>query len=171
MAQQSNSFTQSLNMKALMESDDYVNNTDKIREIKHSELILADIGKMCELKKTHHKMKVVEEEKYKHLCKTSCPFLYNNYTDIFNKVVCDELDMKMLVNFVQTLKQIEDGAIDQYDASVKVGTILKEMYVDSAMRRGQKIDDKYAGDAKKFVEPKPMTWKDWVTKVPQDPSF
>ena len=63
MAQQSNSFTQSLNMKALMDSDDYVNNTDKIRKIKHSELILVDIGKMCELKKTHHKMKLIANQK------------------------------------------------------------------------------------------------------------
>ena len=73
-----NTFTQSLNMKALMESDDYVNNTDVIREVKHSELILADIGKICELKKTHHKMKIVEEEKFKYLCQTSCPFLHSS---------------------------------------------------------------------------------------------
>jgi hypothetical protein len=157
-----NTFTQSLNMKALMESDDYVNNTDRIREIKHSELILGDIGKICELKKTHPKMKVVEEEKFKYLCQTSCPFLYSNYTDIFNKVVNDELDLKMMVEFVQTLKQIEDGAIDQYDASVKVGTILKEMYVDSAMRKGAKMDEKYGGgEPKKYVEPKAMSWSDF----------
>ncbi len=145
-----------------MESDDYVNNTDRIREIKHSELILGDIGKICELKKTHPKMKVVEEEKFKYLCQTSCPFLYSNYTDIFNKVVNDELDLKMMVEFVQTLKQIEDGAIDQYDASVKVGTILKEMYVDSAMRKGAKMDEKYGGgEPKKYVEPKAMSWSDF----------
>ena len=161
----SQTITQSLNMKALMESDDYVNNTEKIRQIKHSDMILADVGKLCELKKTHHKMKIVEEEKYKHLCQTSCPFLHNNYTDIFNKIVNDELDMNMLVNFVQTLKQIEDGVLDQYDASVKVGTILKEMYVDSAMRRGQKLDEKYASDATKFVEPKQMSWKDYKEKT------
>jgi len=161
----SNSFTQSLNMKALMESDDYVNNTEKIREIKHSERILVYNGKISELKKTHHKMKIVEEEKYKYLCQTSCPFLYANYTDIFNKVVNDELDMNMLVNFVQTLKQIEEGSLDQYDASVKVGTILKEMYVDSAMRRGQKIDEKYAADATKFVEPKSLSWKDYKATI------
>ena len=145
-----------------MESDDYVNNTDRIREIKHSELILADIGKICELKKTHPKMKVVEEEKFKYLCQTSCPFLHSNYTDIFNKVVNDELDLKMMVEFVQTLKQIEDGAIDQYDASVKVGTILKEMYVDSAVRKGAKMDEKYGGgEPKKYVEPKAMSWADF----------
>ena len=160
-----NTFTQSLNMKALMESDDYVNNTDRIREIKHSVLILADIGKICELKKTHPKMKIVEEEKFKHLCQTSCPFLHSNYTDIFNKVVNDELDLKMMVEFIKALKQIEDGAIDQYDASVKVGTILKEIYVDSAMRKGAKMDEKYGAETKKFVEPKAMSWADFKKGV------
>lgn len=159
-----NTFSQSLNMKALMESDDYVNNTDRIREIKHSESILVDIGKICELKQTHRKMKIIEEEKFKHLCQTSCPFLYNNYTDIFNKVINDELDMKMMVEFVQVLKQIEEGKIDQYDASVKIGTILKDMYVDSAMRRGEKIDEKHAAEATKFVEPRSLSWKEFKEK-------
>ena len=159
-----NTFSQSLNMKALMESDDYVNNTDRIREIKHSESIMVDIGKICELKQTHHKMKIIEEEKFKHLCQTSCPFLYNNYTDIFNKVINDELNMKMMVDFVQVLKQIEEGKMDQYDASVKIGTILKEMYVDSAMRRGEKIDEKHAAEATKFVEPRSLSWKEFKEK-------
>jgi hypothetical protein len=64
---QKNSFVQGLNMKALMESDDYVNNTERIRELKHSESILVDIGKLCEIKKTHFHMRMVEEEKYNHL--------------------------------------------------------------------------------------------------------
>ena len=54
-----NSFTQSLNMKSLMNSDDYVNNTERIRELKHSELILEDIGKLCRIKKDHFHMKMV----------------------------------------------------------------------------------------------------------------
>jgi hypothetical protein len=86
------SFTQGLNMKSLMESDDYVNNTDKIRALKHSEDILLDIGRICELKKTHPNMRMIEEEKFGNLCRGACPFLYNNYTDIFNKVLKDELD-------------------------------------------------------------------------------
>ena len=159
-----NSITQSLNMKALMESDDYVNNTEKIKTVKHSEDILADIGKICELKKSHPKMKIVEEEKFKHLCQTSCPFLYNNYTDIFNKVVNDELDLKMMVNFIQILKQIEEGVVDQYDASVKVGTILREIYVDSAMRRGDNLDKEHAAEAPTFVEPATISWKEYKQK-------
>lgn len=158
------SFTQGLNMKSLIESDDYVNNTDRIRSLKHSEDILADIGRICELKKAHPNMKIVEEEKFAHLCQTACPFLYNNYTDIFNKVLKDELDLKMMVNFITVLKQIEDGTMDQYDASVKVGTILKEMYVDSAMRRGKNLDKAAAEDAPAFVEPVKMSWAEFKKK-------
>jgi hypothetical protein len=159
-----NSFVQGLNMKALMESDDYVNNTDRIRELKHSESILVDIGKLCEIKKTHPHMRMIEEEKYNYLCQTSTPFLFNNYTDIFNKVLKDELNMEMMVKFIFILKQIEDGILDQYDASVKVGTILREMYVDSAVRRGDNLDKENAEDAPIFVEPVKMSWKDFKEK-------
>ncbi len=158
------SFTQGLNMKSLMESDDYVNNTDKIRALKHSEDILADIGRICELKKAHPNMRMIEEEKFGNLCRGACPFLYNNYTDIFNKVLKDELDLKMMVNFISILKQIEDGTVDQYDASVKVGTILKEMYVDSATRRGDNLDKAAAADAPAFVEPVKMSWSEFKKK-------
>jgi len=160
----SNSFVQGLNMKALMESDDYVNNTDRIRELKHSESILADIGKVCEIKKLHPHMRMIEEEKFNHLCQTSAPFLFNNYTDIFNKVVKDELNMEMMVKFIFILKQIEEGVLDQYDASVKVGTILREMYVDSAMRRGDNLDKENADKAPIFVEPVKTTWKEFKEK-------
>ena len=67
--------------------------------------------------------------------------------------------------FIFILKQIEDGIIDQYDASVKVGTILREMYVDSAMRRGDNLDKKYEGDAPTFVEPVKMSWNDFKKKT------
>ena len=159
-----NSFVKGLDMKALMESDDYVNNTDKIRELKHSETILLDIGKLCEIKKNHPHMRMIEEEKYNHLCQTSAPFLFNHYTDIFNKVIKDELNMEMMVKFIFILKQIEEGVLDQYDASVKIGTILREMYVDSAIRRGDNLDKLNESNAPTFVEPVKMSWKDFKDK-------
>lgn len=159
-----NSFVQGLNMKSLMESDDYVNNTDHIRELKHSESILADIGKLCEIRKKFPNMRMIDERGYTDLCQNTVPFLYNHYTDIFNKVVKDELNMEMMVKFIFILKQIEDGIIDQYDASVKVGTILKEMYVDSAMRRGDNLD-KLNEVVPAFVEPVKMSWSDFKKKT------
>jgi hypothetical protein len=148
-------------MKSLMDSDDYVNNTERIRELKHSELILEDIGKLCRIKKDHFHMRMVEEEKYNHLCATSAPFLFSNYTDIFRKVLKDELDMKLMVDFIGILKQIEEGQLDQYDASVKVGTILRDLYVDSAIRRGDNLDKERGMSEPVFVEPKPVSWKDY----------
>ena len=161
----SNSFIQSLNMKSLMNSEDYVNNTERIRELKHSEKILEDIGKLCRIKKDHFHMKMVEEEKFNHLCETSAPFLFSNYTDLFRKVMKDELDMKMMVNFIGILKQIEEGQLDQYDASVKVGTILREIYVDSAMRRGDNLDKEHATEAPTFVEPASISWNEYKQKL------
>jgi hypothetical protein len=143
-------------MKALLNSDDYVNNTDKIRQLKHSEDILLDVGKICKLKQMHPKMKNLEEE-FKHLCQTSCPFLYNHYTDIFNKVFNDELDLKLLVKFVEVLKKIENGAADQYEASVEVGTILKEMYVDSALRKAGKLNSPVEPEIT-YKEGKSLSW-------------
>jgi hypothetical protein len=158
---------QGLDMKALMESDDYVNNTDRIRELKHSEKILEDIGKLCEIRKKHPNMRMMDEQGYNELCRNTTPFLYNHYTDIFNKVVKDELNMEMMVRFIFILKQIEEGVIDQYDASVKVGTILKEMYVDSAMRRGDNLDKLHESEAPTFVEPVKMSWAEFKGTVGQ----
>ena len=64
-------------------------------------------------------------------------FLYSNYTNIFNKIIKDNLDLNLLNNFLTVLKKIEDGECDQHEASVIVGNILKELYVDSAIRKEQ----------------------------------
>lgn len=123
------SFTHSLNMDSLMNSGEYIDNTEKIRQLKHSNLINADVEKICLLKQTNPKMRVIEEEKFKQLCVSSCPFLYTNYQVLFNKLVNDELNLKMLAEFLSVLREIESSTIDQYDASVKIGTILRDIYI------------------------------------------
>jgi hypothetical protein len=154
-----NSFVQGLNMKALMDSEDYVDNTAKIRELKHSELILEDIAKLCKLKQVYHHMRMTDEERFNIKCQNAVPLLFNSYTDIYNKVLKDELNMELMVKFVCILKQIEEGQLDQYDASVQVGTILREMYVDSAMRRAEKLDTESEKPA--FIEPVKMSWAEF----------
>jgi hypothetical protein len=41
---------------------------------------------------------------------------------------------------IQILKLIEDGMVDQHEGSVAVGKLLKELYVDSAMKTADNID-------------------------------
>ena len=69
-----------------------------------------------------------------------CNFLFTYYTDIYNKVKKDEIDLQLLFKFINILKNIEDGQKDQHEASYEVGTILKEMYVDSALKKSEKLD-------------------------------
>lgn len=93
------------------------------------------------------------------VCKRECAFLFNNYTEIFNKLMKDELDMAILAKMLVVLKMIEDEKVDQHEGSVMVGKILKELYVDSAIKRADHLDAG-RGEAKPAkVEGKDVSWK------------
>ena len=53
--------------------------------------------------------------------------------------------------FLNILKQIEDGELNQHEGSYLVGQHLKELYVDSALRNQQKME---ANERKKKVPKK-----------------
>ena len=57
------------------------------------------------------------------------------------------------------MREIEDGKLDQHEASFKVGTILKEMYVDSALKKIEKIE-KNSTECKK-TDKLPINNIDW----------
>ena len=50
----------------------------------------------------------------------------------------DELDLSILNQFLTKLRDIEEGVLDQHEASVEVGGLLKKLYIDSALRRDKK---------------------------------
>ena len=87
-------------------------------------------------------MKNTNFKLYKNILEQKCGFLWQNYTNLFNRLIKDELNLNILSAFINTLKQIEDGELDQHEASYKIGDVLKKMYIDSAMTRQKKIDDR-----------------------------
>ena len=93
-------------------------------------------------------------------CREGCPFLFANYTDIFNKLVLDEIDVGLFNKFIDILEKIEHGTCDQHEASFEVGKILREIYIDSAARKGSKLQ-------KDDVPPPPkrdhkeISWRDY----------
>ncbi len=93
--------------------------------------------------------------------------MFNNYTDIFNKVKKDEIDLTMLNKFLNVLKQIEDGKIDQHEGSYMVGTILKEIYIDSALKKAEKLDKKNSKKNKeeKTLKPVKISWREYKEKT------
>ena len=117
------------------------NTTNKIRELKHSKKIRENISHMLLLKKSHSRVKQSSPDTFRNMCEKQCNFLFNNYTNIFNKLLKDELNLKIMEQFLNVLYNIEEGHLDQHEGSYKVGQILKELFIDSALKQEKKISD------------------------------
>ena len=128
--------------------------------IKHSVLIRNDIRKL-DILNTNSELKKTDLEKFKEKCAAEAPFLYNNYTDIFNKMVSDELDLTIMTKLLVVLKLIEDATVDQHEGSVMVGKVLKELYVDSATKRMDNLDAQYEADKPVPIEGRKVSWKEF----------
>jgi hypothetical protein len=145
----------------MVDNSECENNTENIRKLKHSVLIRDDIRKMDTFKKANEALKASDPEKYLELCKETCTFLFNNYTDIFNKVLKDELDFTIMTKLLIVLKMIEDEKVDQHEGSVMVGKILKELYIDSAMKRGENLDKEHAKEKEAPNDGLQLSWKQY----------
>ena len=147
---------ESLNLKKLLDQNDWQDNTENIRKIKHSTKIRDDVRFIENLKLSWN-----GEGDFIELCREGCPFLYDNYTDIFHKAVKNELDLTIMTKLLTVLKLIEDEKVDQHNGSVMVGKILKELYIDSAMKRIDNLDKENAQESVPKVEPKKLSWHEY----------
>ena len=130
---------QKLQLQQMVSENNVENQTDLIRQLKHSHILRSNTNTLVFLK-----AKFREDKEKLHLeAMHECSFLYTYYTDIYNKIRKDELDLPLFYQFLDVLKEIEDGQLDQHEGSFKIGTILKKIYVDSALKRREKqvIDD------------------------------
>jgi hypothetical protein len=124
-----------LKLQEMIKANDSIDNTELIRQLKHSHLLQEDINQLLMLKaKYKNNMEKVSEE-----APVKCSFLFTYYTDIFNKIKKDEIDLKILNRFLNVLRLIEDGELEQEEGSVMVGTLLKEMYIDAALKKADKL--------------------------------
>ena len=60
------------------------------------------------------------------------------------------------------LRNIEDGEVDQHEGSFIVGTILKEIYIDSALKKGDKLDAEHATDSTNVRPTSPVNDVSWA---------
>ena len=150
--------SEKLNLKNLIRDYKHESTTDKIRSLKHSEKIREDITRMLELKKKYTR---IDKKTLRNMVEKQCSFLYGNYTNIFNKVYKENIDLNLLHNFLTILKTIEDGECDQHEASYKVGQLLKQIYIDSAVREADRKDKKLKKEKKPLKKPKKISWKEY----------
>lgn len=159
---------ETLNLNKLISEYDAEDNTAQIRKLKHSPLIFADIQKMETLKKSHAALRSENPDAFRDLVIEHTQFLFNNYGNIFNRLLNDEMDLDIMGKFLVILRMIEDGRCNQHEGSVAIGKLLKELYLDSAVRVGENLDKKYQEEAANTVEPeveaRPISWQQWQKK-------
>lgn len=149
-----------LQLQKLIKMNNVEDQTQQIRDLRHSSKLREEIEKLIELRNEYKEdlntLSIVSIEK--------CSFLFTNYTDIFNRVKKNEIDIPMLMMFIDTLSKIEDGEIDQHEGSYEIGKLLKQIYIDSALKKSEKIDKMY-DNKETTIEPIKISWKQWCTQT------
>ena len=150
---------QRLQLQNMIKANNVEDQTEFIRNLKHSQIIRNEVNTMILIKAKFRDddVKIHEE------CVNECNFLFTYYTDIYNKIRKNEIDINIFYKFLDVLKRIEDGELDQHDGSFLVGSILKELYVDSALKKAEKLN---TGDETKPEPKKPernVSWKQFKT--------
>lgn len=154
---------ESLNLKKLISEYNSEDNTVNIRRIKHSLRIKDDIEIIERMKRTHAELRKTSPDDFRALLQEHASFLYTNYTDIFNRIIKDELNLEIMYKFLIILKMVEDGRCNQHEGSVAIGKLLKELYIDSAIKIADNLDEKHKTEetAEQFQEERPISWQQW----------
>jgi len=146
----------------MIKANNVEDQTQKIRDLKHSNILRDEVNNMLKIKSLYkddyHKINIE--------CIVECNFLFTYYTDIYNKLKKDELDVNLFFKLLDVLKSIEDEEIDQHEDSFRVGTILNDIYIDSCLKKAEKFDQ----NAEPKIEPKrpeiQVSWKQFK-QLPQ----
>lgn len=145
-----------LNFNNMLKEQGVSDNTEKIRRLKHSSIIREQVAIMLDLRKKYTRL---DKKTMDRMIDSKCNWLFVHYTNLFNKLKKNQLNLSILDKFISTLAEIEEGKIDQHEGSVKVGQALKELYIDSALKQEQQREARIAKKNKKQKKPvSKLTW-------------
>ena len=159
--------TEKLQLDKMIKENDVEDCTNDIRQKRHSQRIREDVKNLLKLMKTKSRLRRRSENEYDDLLVANCPFLFNSYTDIFNKIKKEEINLSTLWKLLDVLKQIEDGKLNQHEGSHKVGKLLKTLYLDSAVRKADKLNHERESGEEARPEPKNLSWAEYKKKYSQ----
>ena len=148
---------QRLQLQNMIKVNNVEDQTELIRNLKHSHILRSEINTMVLLKAKYRN----DLEQFSNESINECNFLFSYYTEIYNKIKKDEIDLGILFKFIDVLRQIEENELDQHEGSFLVGTLLKELYVDSAVKKADKLNEEHEKNKEPEepkVEPMKISW-------------
>ena len=149
-------------LKQMIEHNNVTDQTDLMREKKHSGEILRCVLKIMELKESHGTLLKENKSKFEELALKDCGFLFFNYMQLYNTVLKENIDLTIMFRLIQILREIENGICDQHEGSYKVGKILKEIYIDGTLADINNKDNPI-----QKPEFKPIKWNAYKNNIVQ----
>ncbi len=151
---------QRLHLQKMISANNVEDQTGLIRNLKHSHILRENVNNLVMLKAKH----LDDMESLNLEAMVECNFLCTYYTDLYNKIRKDEIDLKILFQFIDVLHKIEDGLMDQHEGSFEVGMLLKKIYVDSALRKAEKLNAETGLSEPEYKGPQvDISWKQFKT--------
>ena len=151
---------QRLHLQKMIAANNVEDQTGLIRELKHSHILRENVNSLIMLKAQYPD----DPDSLNLEAMTECNFLFTYYTDLYNKIRKDEIDLKILFQFIDVLRKIEDGLMDQHEGSFEVGQLLKKIYVDSALRKAEKLNAETGVSEPEYKRPQvDISWKQFKT--------
>tara|TARA_B100000965_G_C19259368_1_gene612304 strand:+ start:130 stop:594 length:465 start_codon:yes stop_codon:yes gene_type:complete len=152
----------------MIKANDVEDVTEDIRKKKHSKKIRDDVTRMIDMKQKYSRLSKSNPQQYDTMLVSKCSFLFNNYTDIFNRVKKDEIKLSTLWDLLNVLEQIENGELDQHTGSYQVGKLLKSIYIDGAVMKAEKMDNKKNKKSNKPNTVKKISWAEYKAMNAKD---
>jgi len=146
-------------LRQMIEKNNVVDKTDQIRELKHSAKIREDIIALIQLKQEYAELLRTDKESFEKISVQKCRFLFFHYMELYNLILKESMDLKILDKLIDVLGRIENNELDQHEGSFLVGTYLKEIYIDGKLAESKRIDELYPSVPR--VDPKKIAWSEF----------
>tara|TARA_Y100000768_G_scaffold382198_1_gene362115 strand:- start:2366 stop:2803 length:438 start_codon:yes stop_codon:yes gene_type:complete len=121
-----------------MRENDVEDTTNKIRKERQSNQLKIDIKKLMELRSLYKSDQLFISE-----CEKKCRFLKTNQPKLYEKLTTNinKNTISITNDMINLLTQIENGIIDQNEASYSFGMLCKKLYIDPVIIDKKEIKD------------------------------
>jgi len=155
-------------LSEMISANNVTDQTPLIRELKHSAQLRTEIAKLLEIKARYEAEGNTDRDALNMEGMIECNLLSMGYTDLYNKIRTDDVDLSVLNKMLDVLQSIEEGKVDQHMASFEIGQVLKTLYVDSALKRAKKITDTTPEVSEYRGESEDISWNTWKRRIRTD---
>lgn len=146
-----------------MIDDASVDKTDVIRDLKQSAVLRAEVPALLAILDKHYGCCSLPE--LRNMAELAAPKLAEMHVMLFSKMVKREISCHVVETFIATLEDIENGKINQVEASHIIGGLLKSEHLDPVMHGADVLVDS-EGNTHEVpkCEVRPISWTQYKQK-------